>query len=190
MFLSSIDEQAELRLLEERHALELCVLTRRHWDHFRKWMPNFSDDYTLEESRDFIRQCRERFSRNREIPAGIWDAGELVGVVSLKSIDTANSIASLGYYIAATHQGRGLVTRACRILLDYAFGELQLNRVDIMCAPGNARSRAVPERLGFTEEATLREVQWLYNRYVDLVVYAMLRSDWRGAEHGAESLQK
>jgi ribosomal-protein-serine acetyltransferase len=182
MFLCRINERTELRLLEERHALQLCALTRRHWDYFRQWMPNFSDNYTVEESRDFIRQCLERFIVNREIPAGIWDAGELVGVISLKSIDAANRSASIGYYIAASHQGRGLVTRSCRILLDYAFGELQLNRVDILCAPGNARSRAIPERLGFTEEGILRETQWLYNRYVDLVVYAMLKSDWKVAE--------
>lgn len=179
MFLSRIDEQSELRLLEERHAHQLWALTRRNWDYFRQWMPNFSDDYTLEESMDFIRKGLERFIANREIPAGIWDAGELVGVVSLKSIDMTNRNASLGYYIAASHQRRGLVTRSCRIFLDYAFYELQLNRVDILCADGNIRSRAIPERLGFTEEVTLREVQWLYDRYVDLVVYAMLKSDWK-----------
>lgn len=180
MFLSRINEQAELRLLEERHAPELCALTRRNWDYFRQWMPNFSDNYTVKESRDFILQGLERFIANQEIPAGIWDGGELVGVVSLKSINMANRNANIGYYIAASHQGRGLVTSACRILLDYAFEDLQLNRVVILCASGNARSRAIPERLGFTEEGTLRQVQWLYNRYVDLVVYAMLKSDWKG----------
>jgi ribosomal-protein-serine acetyltransferase len=178
MFLSRINDRAELRLLDEQDAAELRAMTKRHWDYFREWMPDFSDDYSLEESRDFIRQCLERFSAGREIPAGIWDAGKMVGVIVLRSIDMANSNASLGYYLAATHQGRGLVTEACRILLDYAFTELQLNRVDILCAPGNARSRAIPVRLGFTEEGTLREVQWLYDHYVDLIVYAMLKRDW------------
>ena len=178
MFFPRINKRAELRLLEERHAAELCAMTRRHWDYFRQWMPNFSDDYSLEESRSFIRQCLERFGVGREIPAGIWDEGAMVGVVSLKEIDLINRNASLGYYLAATHQGRGLITEACRILLDYAFGELRLNRVDVLCAPGNAKSRAVPLRLGFTEEGTLREAQWLYDHYVDLVVYAMLRRDW------------
>jgi ribosomal-protein-serine acetyltransferase len=178
MFLARIDDHAELRLLEERHAAELCAMTRQNWDYFREWMPNFADDYTLAESTDFIRQCLERFIASREIPAGIWDAGALVGVIALRSIDLANRNASIGYYLSASHQGRGLVTRACRILLDYAFGELQLNRVDILCAPGNKRSRAIPERLGFSEEGMLREVQWLYDHYVDLVVYAMLKRDW------------
>jgi ribosomal-protein-serine acetyltransferase len=182
MFLSSISDQAELRLLEERHAAELCAMTKQHWHYFRQWMPNFSDNHSIAESSEFIRQSLERFAAGREIPAGIWASGAMVGVISLKSIDLANRNASLGYYLAATHQGRGLVTEACRILLDYAFGELQLNRVDILCAPGNARSRAIPTRLGFTEEGTLREVQWLYDHYVDLVVYSMLKSEWKSNE--------
>lgn len=173
-----INDRAELRLLEEGQAVELCALMKRHWDYFREWMPNFADDYSLEDCRRFIRQGVERLNDNREIPAGIWEAGELVGVISLKSIDLANRNASIGYYLAASHQGRGLVTEACRILLDYAFTELRLNRVDILCAPGNRRSRAIPERLGFTEEGQLRQVQWLYDHYVDLVIYAMLKSEW------------
>jgi ribosomal-protein-serine acetyltransferase len=184
MFLSRIDDHAELRLLEERHAAELCALTRQNWDYFRVWMPGFTDEYTLAASREFIHQCLERFIAGREIPAGIWDAGALVGIIALRSIDLNNRNATIGYYLAASHQGRGLVTRACRILLDYAFGELQLNRVDILCAPGNTRSRAIPERLGFTQEGTLREVQWLYDHYVDLVVYAMLKRDWHSKTEG------
>jgi ribosomal-protein-serine acetyltransferase len=178
MFLSRISERAELRLLEERDAEQLCAMTQRHWEYFRRWMPDFSDSYSLAESHEFIRQRLERFEARIEIPAGIWDTGELVGVIALKSIDTTNRNASLGYYLAATHQGRGLVTKGCRILLDYAFAQLQLNRVDILCATGNARSRAIPRRLGFIEEGTLREAQWLYDHYVDLVVYAMLRRTW------------
>lgn len=178
MILSRINERAELRLLEEEHAENLCAMTRLHWDYFREWMPNFTDDYTIEDGREFIRQRLAQFVAKREIPTGIWDAGELVGIIALKSIDMKNRNASLGYYLAATHQGRGLVTEACRILLDYAFSELQLHRVDILCASGNLRSRAIPERLGFTNEGTLREVQWLYDHFVDLVVYAMLKSEW------------
>ncbi|MDX6692427.1 MAG: ribosomal-protein-serine acetyltransferase [Blastocatellia bacterium] len=187
MILSRINERAELRLLEEQHAALLCALTRRHWDYFRRWMPNFSDDYTLAESSEFIRQCIERRAAGRELPAGIWDAGQLAGVVSLKSIDHKNHSASLGYYLAATHQGRGLVTASCRILLDYAFEELRLNRVDILCAPGNHKSRAIPERLGFTLEGTLRQVQWLYDRYVDLNVYAMLKHEWKVMQGGSDA---
>jgi ribosomal-protein-serine acetyltransferase len=70
------------------------------------------------------------------------------------------------------------VTKACRVLLDYAFNDLKLNRVDIYCAAENAKSRAVAERLGFTHEGTLREAQWVRERFVDLAVYGILASEW------------
>ncbi len=70
------------------------------------------------------------------------------------------------------------MTRACRALVDYAFAKLQLNRVEIRCATGNLRSQAIPERLGFTREGTLREGEWLYDHFVDLIVYSMLAREW------------
>jgi ribosomal-protein-serine acetyltransferase len=68
-----------------------------------------------------------------------------------------------------------------RAYVDHAFGTWKLNRVAIQAAEGNARSRAVPERLGFREEGTLREVERVGDRRLDGVVYAMLAADWPGA---------
>lgn len=182
MSLFRINDGAELRLLEAEHAAELYAMTSRHWEYFRQWMPNFRETYSLTESTDFIRQRMERFAAGQELSTGIWESNQLVGVVALKGIDRVNRSASIGYYLAATHQGRGLITQSCRILLDYAFTELLLNRVDILCAHANYKSRRIPERLGFREEGTLREAQWLYDHYVDLVVYAMLKQEWESRD--------
>ncbi len=70
------------------------------------------------------------------------------------------------------------MTGACRAMLEYAFRKLQLNRVTILCASGNLRSRAIPERLGFTREGVIREGEWLYDRFVDLIMYSMLAREW------------
>lgn len=70
------------------------------------------------------------------------------------------------------------MTNACRAVLTYAFHKLQLNRMAILCATGNARSRAIPERLGFIQEGIRREGEWLYDHFVDLVVYSMLAREW------------
>jgi len=80
--------------------------------------------------------------------------------------------------VGQSHQGRGLVPHATAALLTRAFRVDGLNRVEIRCAEGNHRSRAVPRRLGFQEEGLLRDAEWLYDHFVDHVVYGMLAADW------------
>ena len=74
-------------------------------------------------------------------------------------------------------QGRGIVTRTCRALLYYAFGELELNRMQIRIATGNRRSLAIPERLEFVFEGVQRQAELVNGEYYDLAVYSMLASE-------------
>jgi ribosomal-protein-serine acetyltransferase len=71
------------------------------------------------------------------------------------------------------------VTAACRALVDHAFEELGLNRVSIACATENKESCAILERLGFRREGIVRQAEWLYDHFVDHVVYATLASEWQ-----------
>ena len=101
------------------------------------------------------------------------------GVIGYNWIDPANRACEIGYWLAESHVGRGLMKRACATLIAYAFETLLLNRVNIPVAVGNARSRAIPEGLGFDHEGVRREAEWLYDHYVDHALYALLRRDWR-----------
>jgi ribosomal-protein-serine acetyltransferase len=47
------------------------------------------------------------------------------------------------------------------------------------CAVENKKSRKIPERLGFREEGTIRQAEWLHEHFIDLVIYGMLASEWR-----------
>ena len=72
------------------------------------------------------------------------------------------------------------MTKVCRHLCGYLFDELGLNRIEIRCAEANLKSRAVPERLGFTLEGTLREMGYTRDGWVDQRVYSLLKREWRG----------
>jgi ribosomal-protein-serine acetyltransferase len=103
----------------------------------------------------------------------------VAGYIGLNRIDWANYRTEIGYWIGASFQGRGIMTRSCRAMLAYAFDELKLNRVEIYCAVDNLRSRAVPERLGFRKEGVMRQAERVHERYHDLVCYSMLAAEWR-----------
>lgn len=109
----------------------------------------------------------------------IVEDGRLVGGIGLHRLDWQNLSTSVGYWIAEHAQGNGTVTRAVGALLDYAFATWELNRVEIRAGVENARSRAIPERLGFRDEGVLHQAERIGERFADHVVYAMLAADWR-----------
>ena len=183
MFTHRLRDNTELRLLEERHAQELADLTDRNREYLRVWLPWVDTNRTLDDRKNFIRGALEQFAQNRGFVAGIWHEGRLAGVIGYDAIDWDNRTTEVGYWLGEEFQGRGLVTEACRALVDHALEELELNRVIISCATENKRSCAIAERLGFRREGVRRQAEWLYDHFVDHVVYATLASEWRQARH-------
>ena len=179
MFSHKLSENTELRLLEERHAQELTDLTDRNREYLRAWLPWVDANRTVEDRKKFISGALKQFAENDGFTAGIWHEGRLAGVIGYVSIDWDNRTTEVGYWLGEEYQGRGLVTAACRALVDHAFEELGLNRVSIACATENKKSCAIPERLGFRREGVVRQAEWLYDHFVDHVVYATLASEWQ-----------
>jgi ribosomal-protein-serine acetyltransferase len=179
MFRLPIAGGADLRILEMRHVEELYELTLRHRDHLRAWLPWAHAEYTIEDTRAFVQKAMNEFVATGAIPAGIWLGDELVGTIGMHTIDWVDRSTSLGYWMSEDFQGKGLMRAAFQAMLAYAFDELELHRVEIRCATGNVRSRSLPEKAGFKHEGTLRQAQWLCDRYVDIAVYSLLASEWR-----------
>jgi ribosomal-protein-serine acetyltransferase len=168
-----------LRLLEESDADELFALVDANRAHLEPWMPWVPNERSAEDVLPFIRVARRQIADNDGLQTAIVDPdGRIVGMVGFHRVDWLNRATSIGYWIARDHQGRGTMTHAVRALVDYAFGTWQLNRVTIEAAVDNARSRAVPERLGFTHEGTLRAAGRVGDRTLDHAVYAVLAGDW------------
>lgn len=171
-------EDAELRLLEESHAEELFDLMDRNRAHLREWLPFLDFTQSPADSLHFIRSTRQQLADNAGIQCGIFYKGKLAGVIGVHAINWLNKKTSIGYWLGAEFQGRGLMTAATRALVDHAFTAWKLNRVEIHCATGNVKSQAIPERLGFVREGISRQSEWLYDHYVDHYNFAMLASEW------------
>lgn len=189
MFSYRIDEELELRLIEERHAGEYFALCDRNRNRFY-WI---KQDYSLEDARSFLkRDLTENFARSNGFQAGIWVRGVLVGAVRYNDINWISKSTSLGGWIDSSFEGQGLITRATVVLINYAFSELKLNRLEAHCHSENRRSRAMAEKLGFTQEGILREAELRDDRFVDVVVYGLLATEWKGhagkiLSHGSSS---
>lgn len=178
MFEARVDEDVALKPLETHDASALFSLIEENRSYLREWLPWLDSNRHEHDSRAFIEWCARRMHAGKDIVTGVWHGRLLVGVIGLHGIDSPSKAASIGYWIAEGFQGRGIVTRAVRVMVDHAFRALKLHRVEIRCAPGNTASRGIPTRLGFTQEGTLRHAELLYDRYVDSVVYGILETEW------------
>ncbi len=182
-----IDDDTELRLLEERHADELFALVDRNRAYLREWLPWLDATAMVEDERSFVRTSLEGFAAGTTIEFAIWHRGRISGGIGLHFIDEVNRSGEIGYWVSEDLQGRGLVTRACGAVQDHAFGNLGLNRVVMRVDVGNIRSRAIPERLGFTQEGVTRQSDWLYTRFRDMVLYSILAGEWKRSNGGVTS---
>ncbi|MBD2021437.1 GNAT family N-acetyltransferase [Leptolyngbya sp. FACHB-36] len=176
MFHVQVDSEIDLRLLQPRHAEPLFALVEQNRDYLREWLPWVDGTRSADDSEQFIQHSLQQFADGNGFSAGIWYRSELAGCIGFHDPDRAK--VELGYWLAEPFQGKGIMTRACHRVVTYAFSELMLNRVQIFAAATNHKSRAVPERLGFKQEGMLRETEWLYDRFIDLVVYGVLAQEW------------
>jgi ribosomal-protein-serine acetyltransferase len=173
-----VDDSVVLRQVSEDDAKALTDLIDRNRSHLREWLPWLDNSTGLHDTARFIGRSMEQAEDDNGYTFGIVCNGVLAGIMGQHYLDMFNRRTEIGYWLDASHQGRGVVTRSTARLTDYSFATQDCNRVILHCALGNLKSRAVAERLGFTQEGILREAEWLYDHYVDLVVYSMLKSQW------------
>ena len=180
MFRRAVTPEIEIRLFGADDAEAVFPVVERNRDYLREWLPWVDGTHSPEDIRTFIETIAiPQYDADKGPNCGIWISGEFAGSIGCHEINSAYRNCSLGYWVDAAHQGKGIVTRCCAVMLDYLFDELQLHRVTIECGTGNARSCAIPERLGFTREAVKREAQLVGGRWVDLVMWSILDREWR-----------
>ncbi|MFI8292292.1 GNAT family N-acetyltransferase [Streptomyces sp. NPDC085614] len=179
------DDGAELCPLEPWQAGEFLA----HIDRGREFIGRYNglpDVVTdLDSSRAFLQAYADRTAADTGRIHGIRSDGVLVGAVILRTLDVAQGLAEAGCWLEPAAVGRGLVTRAVRVLLDWAFDSRGVHRVEWVVSSGNAPSIAVARRLGMTRDAVLRESHLYRGRRHDEEVWSVLAPQWRAARQSS-----
>ena len=181
MLTLALDDRRCLRLLEEGDAEELYAVVQANRAYLARWMP-WAEKQTLDGTLEFIRASRKQLAENQGFAVAIVEADAIAGVLGYHRLDWEHLLTSVGYWIAEQSQGNGTVTRATAALVEHAFGVWRLNRVEIRAGVENNRSRAIPERLGFTQEGVLRQAERVGDRFVDHVMYSILADEWKARQ--------
>ena len=192
MFKQTVTSNIFLRILEIRDAYTLNALINTSRPELRLWLPWVDNVSTTQDAEKFIEAGLTQFAANNGAQIGVWYHGELAGVLGMHEINWIHRFTSLGYWLGTPFQGRGIMTQSCRTLITILFQEYELHRVEIQAAQGNKKSQELAQRLGFQREGFRRQAEWLYDHYVDHIIYGLLNDDWKVPSespiHGRQSV--
>ncbi len=177
-----IKDQLQLRMFTIDDAEALFELTMASKPYLREWLGWLDYIETVDDSKRNIEGRIKGLMETGGYPKSfaIMYQGKLAGTIGFNDIDRGIKCGTIGYWLGQDFQGKGIMSQALETLIEYGFRDLGLNKIEIRVATGNSKSRSLPERLGFRQEGVLRDAEWLYDRYVDHVVYGLLRAEWTG----------
>jgi len=172
-------ERLTLRIMEER---DLAALQAYYTDPlYLRYLPNTAWT-SLEDAHAWFHRLDARRREGAALQFVIEDkaTGAVLGICLLFNLDDGSQRAELGYALGPAHQGKGYAREAVKRLIEFAFDELGLRRLDATVDPRNAASARVLTDFGFVHEGTKRENVVMKGEVVSSALYGLLQREWRG----------
>ena len=173
-------ERIVLRTWRFTDAPELWAAVDESRERLGRWMEWLDGHVSIVDSQEYCRRMAAAWAERTNLALGIWSRDErrLLGATGYHGIDWSVPSFEIGYWIREGEEGKGYVTETVRLLTRFAFGPLAAQRLWLTCDVANARSRAVPERLGWVREAYLRNHQRRPDGTLrDTLLYALVPGD-------------
>ena len=174
----SIDDDLYLENVRIAYAELIFKSIDADREHLRRWLPFVDHTRVVRDTELFIRSIVDKPRGERDDVYMIWYKHEFAGLIGFKDTDRINSKVEIGYWLLKRMTGKGIATRATGKMINLAFRNLKMNRIQIRCGVGNTRSSAIPRRLGFTLEGIERAGERHSDRFIDLEIYSLLRNEW------------
>lgn len=182
MFKVDLGDSAELRPLEPWQAEEFLAHMDRARATVDPWIPWASVSTDLDSARHSLQRYADKQAEVGGGIYGIWLDGVLVGGTMFVHLDAHGGTCEVGCWLEPAGTGRGLVTRAMRVLIDYALITRGLYRVEWHCRPDNVASSNVARRLGMRLDGTLRQAYTWHGVRYDIEIWALIAPEWPGTK--------
>jgi ribosomal-protein-alanine N-acetyltransferase len=165
-----------LRLPGPEHVQGLFALgSDPETTHWFSWGPYRSED----QPREWVAGAAARREAGELLELVIERGGEPLGVTTLMELNRRDRRAMVGTWLGREHWGTGVNAEAKALVLHLGFRVLDLARIGAYCDVPNVRSQRALEKLGFTREGVLRAWHRHADAPHDVVVYGLLREEWR-----------
>lgn len=177
-----------LRKLRQESYNTIFQAVDRNRHVLREWLPFVDNTWKAADTEIFIKSVLQAKGAKPDLVYEIHYYNDFAGLIALKEIDSWNKKTELGYWLIPEFQGKGIMIHSCATLVNLAFEQLGMHRIQIKVGVGNARSSVIPEKLGFKFEGIERNGERFNDRYIDLEVYSLLKNDKTAADLFAYSL--
>jgi ribosomal-protein-serine acetyltransferase len=176
----TVSPDITLKEVEANDAAAIFNTINSQRTYLGKWLPFVQHTCRQDDTEQFIASIINAPQSAHDLVFVILYKQQFCGLIGFKDTDRTNLKTELGYWLSETYQKKGIVTQAVSSLVNFAFNDMEMNRIQIKCAVGNHASKGIPVRLGFRLEGIERAGELLSNgEFVDLEVYSMLRSEWQ-----------
>jgi ribosomal-protein-alanine N-acetyltransferase len=176
-----VSDAVGTRLISLNDVPELTALVVANRDYLAPWQPTAPDNtFTERGQADNVSAALDAHQQGAMVPHVITSrGGEIVGRINLNSvIRGAFQSASVGYWVSEAETGRGVATAAVAAVIDLAFGEVGLHRIQGETLAHNPASRRVLERNGFVRYGVAPEYLCIAGRWQDHVLYQLINPNW------------
>ena len=169
-----------LRPYQREDADSLYEAARESIIEMTPWMPWCHADYSIQESRGWIKDCFEKWKQGGAYDFVITDTstGRFLGGCGLNDIHREFDIANLGYWVRTSATRKGVATATTLLLADFGINVLKLKRIEIVVDVDNIASQRVAEKSGATREGILRNRVTQYGKPIDAVMYSLIPQDF------------
>ena len=179
MFFREIEKNLRIALTVPQFAGQLFALTDQNREYLKVRLPWLDSVQEIGDTKRFIREQLLKFAKEEALHLSILSNNKIVGVVGYNQLDLVNGVGIIGYWLSEEHTGKGVMTKAVKEVIHMGFGSWPLQKVEIHCAVDNNSSRAIPERLGFREEGTIRRTAKVSETHHDHVIYGLLEEEYQ-----------
>lgn len=174
-----VSDEIELCPVSLKDVEDIFSTIDRERKHLGHWLPFVEHTRSRKDSLSFVEAVMRDTEGPDDIIYVIRYEGLFAGLIGYKFTDAANRKTEIGYWISERYQGKGIMTRSVRALINHAFEEWGFFRIQINVAVGNKRSKRIPKKLGFVLEGIARDAELLSSGFTDIEMYSLLRPEWK-----------
>ncbi len=173
-----VDDDILLRFSDPTEAEEMFAIVNAEREYLGEWLSWVEQTRKVDDTRKYLMDLVQWNLGGQQFGLTIYYKGKICGCIGFVSINKIDNNAEIGYWLSEKHQGKGIMTKACKRLLRYGFEKMDFNRIQIRVITSNAKSIAIPKRLGFMHEGIIRQSVLLYGVYHDAITFSLLKEEF------------